>query len=135
LPQIIQTESQKTKTPLPTEVIPSSSEVTLTPLVLQIKNLLFDSISEHRLQDLLVQDQHVHIAGELSPLEEYDALEHYRQLTQLHSRLAEESIRDQKGHYDLDLERLHTAIDSIFDSLPPLAQLSDFSETSSVLFQ
>ena len=69
------------------------------------------------------------------PLEEYSALEHDRQLTQLHSRLAEESTCDQKGHYDPDLDQLHTAIDSIFDTLPTLVQLPDFSESSSVLFQ
>src|ERR1700676_4804963 len=86
-------------------------------------------------QEPLVQDQRAHIAGELTPLEEYSALEHDRQLTQLHSRLAEESTRDQKGHYDPDLDQLHTAIDSIFDSLPTLVQLPDFSEPSSVLFQ
>jgi len=113
----------------------SSSKVNLTLLIHQIKNLLFDSISEHRLQDLLVQDQHTHIAGELMPLEEYSAQEHDRQLTQLHSRLAEESTHDQKGHHDPDLDQLHIAIDSIFDSLPTLVQLLDFSEMSSVLFQ
>jgi len=93
------------------------------------------SISKHRLQDLLVQDQCTHIAGELTPLKEYDALEHIRQLTQLHSRLTEESTHNLKGHYDPDLDQLHITIDSIFDSLPTLIQLPDFSEMSSVLFQ
>jgi len=95
LPLIIQTESQNT-TPLQTEESPSSSEVNLTPLICQIKNLLFNLISKHRLQDLLVQDQCAHIAGELMLLEEYDTLEHIRQLTQLHSRLAEESTMIRK---------------------------------------
>jgi len=113
LPLIIQTESQNT-TPLQTEESPSSSEVNLTPLICQIKNLLFDLISEHRLQDLLVQDQQAHIAGELMLLKEYSALEHDRQLTQLHSRLAKESTHDQKGHYNPDLDQLHIAMDSIF---------------------
>ena len=67
-------------------------------------------------------------------LKEYSALEHDRQLTQLHSRLAKESTHDQKGHYDPDLDQLRIAIDSIFDSLPTLVQLLDFSELSSVLF-
>jgi len=130
-----QTEKNTSPPQLQTEASQSSSEVSLTPLIRQIKNLLFVSISEHRLQDLLVQDQRARIAGELTPLEEYSALEHDRQLTQLHSRLAEESTRDQKGHYDPDLDQLHTAIDSIFNSLPTLVQLPDFSEPSSVLFQ
>src|SRR5882762_9856592 len=130
-----QTEKNISLPPLQTEETPSPSEVNLTPPLHQILRSLLDLISEHRLQDLLVQVQRAHIAGELTLLEEYSAQEHVKQLTLLHSRLAEESTRDQKGHYDPDLEQLHTVIDSTFDSLPTLVQLPDFSELSSVLFQ
>jgi hypothetical protein len=90
-------------------------------------------ISEHRLPDLLVQDQHIHIAEELEPLEEFNSPEHIRKLTQLHSQLAAKSTHDQKGHYDLNSELFCTIVDSIFDSLPHLLQLPDSFETSSIL--
>jgi len=39
-------------------------------------------------------------------LEEYNTLEHVRQLTQLHSRLAKESTHNEKGRYDHNLDQL-----------------------------